>query len=70
MQVKLQIQHITTRHFFLVIEDLPQSGQGQLHSLPHHDTRHEAVSKVLTTPDSMLVSQIVDAFQGTPSDHL
>ena len=56
--------------WFLVIEELPQTGQSQLHNLPLHDNRHDAASKVLTTPDSVLVSQIVDAFQGTPTEHM
>ena len=56
--------------FILVIEELPPTGAGQLHSLPHHDNRHEAVSKVLTTSDPMLVSQLVDAFQGNPTEHM
>ena len=55
---------------YIVMEEIPQTGPGQLHSLSHHDTRHEAVSKVLTSPDSMLVSQIVDAFATNSSEHM
>lgn len=62
--------HVILIVFFLVIEDLPQSVPAQIHGLPHHDNRHEAVSKVLTTPDPMLVSQIVDAFATNPVDHM
>ena len=67
----LQLMHSSIFYFnHLVIEELPQTAPGQLHSLPHHDNRHEAVSRVLTTPDPMLVSQIVDAFATNPVEHM